>query len=306
MKVIKIRLLAVLWVVILPLLFSCIRNAKMSDSYRDSIMQLRREHITELKSDNGWLNLAGLYWLEKGENSFGSDSSNRIIFPEKAPARMGVFVLDDSMNVEVRILPGVNVTCGGFPVRDTVMIPDTGKGTTVLALGTLRWFVIRRGSMTGVRLRDLEHPAVKNFDTIPAWPVDPSWRLPARFVAFVNPVRVQIPNVVGADMESTSPGMLYFKYKGKQYTLQPTGTPENLFVVFADQTSGRESYGSGRFLEIDGPDEEGQYFIDFNKAYNPPCAFTPYATCPVPRKENILPFAVTAGEKVDPAWHGHE
>lgn len=281
---------------------SCRQEA---DEYVRNIRELRSRHISSLRSENGWLNLAGLYWLGPGVNSFGSDPANDVVFPVQAPAMIGTFYLDDSSNVRVNIKEGVTVTCNGKPVHDTLLIPDTEKGTTILQTGSLRWFVIRRGEMTGIRLRDLEHPALREFDTIPAWEIDPAWRIPARFVPFEKPVTVQVPNVLGTTFKGTSPGLLYFNYRGKQYTLQPTGEPDDLFVVFADKTSGKESYGSGRFLPIDGPDDHGNYTIDFNKAYNPPCAFTPYATCPVPMKENILPFAVTAGEKVDPAWHGH-
>ncbi|NOY37080.1 MAG: DUF1684 domain-containing protein [Chlorobi bacterium] len=285
---------------------ACNHNDKVSPDYVSEIMKLRQRHIDYLKSDTGWLNLAGLYWLDEGENSFGSDSSDKIIFPQKAPAHIGTLILD-SGNVRVRITPGVVVTSGGRPVHDTLLIPDTEKGTTVLKSGPLVWFVIRRGLQTGIRLRNLEHPAVQALDTIPAWPVDPAWRIKAKFVPFSSPKKVQIPNVLGTTFESTSPGMLYFTVNRKQYSLQPTGRPEHLSLVFADETSsGRESYGGGRFLEVDGPDQKGNYYIDFNKAYNPPCAFTPYATCPLPMRENILPFTVTAGEKTDPAWHGHK
>jgi uncharacterized protein len=290
---------------VLVMITGCHPSDQVPDRYAQEIASERQQHLEHLKSDDGWLNLAGLYWLKEGKNTFGSDSSNRIVFPGKAPSFMGYFTFHDG-RVTVHVAPKVTVTLNGKAVHDTVMVPDTDSTTTTLKNGSLVWYAIKRGPLTGIRLRDLDSPNIHLVDSIPGYPADTSWRITARFIPFTAPMNVEIPTIVGTPQEGTSPGILYFKYEGKQYSLQPLGTPDNLFVVFADQTSGKETYGSGRFLSIEGPVADGKYIIDFNKAYNPPCAFTPYATCPIPMATNILPFAVTAGEKTDPGWHGHQ
>jgi uncharacterized protein (DUF1684 family) len=176
---------------------------------------------------------------------------------------------------------------------------DMAGDPTKLALGTLSWTIIKRGERYGVRLRDHEHPMLKSFDGIETFPIDSTWRIEAIF-ELNNPSKIiAIPTVLNTITEEPSPGAFVFNINGKPYRLDATGkmTDKELFLIFGDQTNGKETYGAGRFLYVPTPDANGKTMIDFNKAYNPPCAFTEYATCPLPPEQNKLPVRITAGEK---------
>ncbi len=289
---------------LLYLLVAC--NASPSDEqakqqYVIQIQQWHENRVASLKSPTGWLNLAGLFWLEEGENPFGSAPDNAIVFPEKAPARLGTLVVRGE-RVEFVGEPGVEVTYQSKPVqRMTIYTPGQDQ-PVVLEHGSLAWFVIPRDGRLAVRLRDYDSEAAANFAGIETFPIDPAWRLEARLKPYDPPKMLDVPTVLGTVRREPSPGALVFEYKGETYQLDVISREEDgqLFVIFADETSGKETYGAGRFLYVAPPDENGRTVLDFNKAYNPPCAFTPYATCPLPPAQNRLPFAVTAGEK---AYH---
>ena len=256
---------------------------------------------SSLRRPDGWFSLAGLFWLAPGENPFGSDPANRLVFPAgKAPARAGVFVLADS-TVTLRARPGAGVTRDGEPVAVLALRADADSGgPDVLALGSLRFHVIRRGGRVGVRLKDLESPARAAFTGLEYYPVDPGWRVAARLERHDPPRKVAITNVLGDVSEVDSPGTLVFERGGRTYRLDPVlddPGAEELFVIFADSTNGRGTYGAGRFLYAALPGSDGRLELDFNRAYNPPCAFTAFATCPLPPPQNRLALAVTAGEK---------
>ena len=263
--------------------------------------------MTNLKAPEGWLNLAGLEWLKQGKNTIGSDSSNDVVFPEKAPAKVGELSLEDG---SIRFDPARDVQIKHINevINERINLQSDASGeATVLEHGSFRWFVIKRGDQYAIRLRDLESPLLDKLDSIPAFPVKHQWRIKATFIPHNPPKTIEMPNVLGNINETESPGLLRFTYQGQQYTLHPTGSKESMFLVFGDETNAEETYGGGRFLVVQGPGEDNHTWIDFNKAYNPPCSFTPYATCPLPPKENILPFKVLAGEK-DPDLdvpHGH-
>lgn len=267
------------------------------EAYKKNIRQWREKRLQNLKSPDGWLNLAGLYWLDQGKNTLGSDSAMDVVFPEKAPDRLGTLFLKESQ-ISFVPHPGSQVQHEGKTLNEEKQLKSDAKGEpTRLTHGSLKWFVIKRGEQYALRLRDLKSPLLEKVDHIPAFPVKPAWKIRATFVAYNQPRSIEIPNALGGTYQDELPGELRFEYDGKQYTLYPTGTKENLFVVFGDHTNAEQTYGGGRFLSVEGPDKENITFLDFNKAYNPPCAFTPYATCPLPPKENILPFKVQAGEK---------
>ena len=178
------------------------------------------------------------------------------------------------------------------------------KVPIILTHDSLAWFIIKREDRFGIRLRDFNKPEIKELDSIPCFDVDLIWKVEARFIPSPSIETISVPNVLGHVDQVEIPGMLEFMLDNKRFELYPMGKPDNLWVVFGDETSAEETYGGGRFLGIDGPDEKGTYIIDFNKAYNPPCAFTPFATCPLPPKENLLEVRVTAGEKNVPHnWH---
>ncbi len=254
------------------------------------------QRIARLKSESGWLNLAGLYWLDEGENSFGSDSSNRIVFPPKAPAFTGKYILHHD---SIRFIPaeGAEVLYRDSPAASMDVKTDLSGNPTVLERGSLAWFIIKRGERYAIRLRDLESPALKEFRGIESFRVDRKWNIPAAFRAFSDSVEMLIPSVTGGIQHYYCPGILRFHAAGKELELHPVKEGNRLFIIFADETSGHETYGGGRFLYADLPAGDSTVMLDFNRAYNPPCAFTPYATCPLPPRENILPVRVEAGEK---------
>ncbi|MDE3253903.1 MAG: DUF1684 domain-containing protein, partial [Bacteroidota bacterium] len=210
------------------------------------------------------------------------------------PAHAGHFILSDETVTWVSD-PGVVVTAHQQKA-DSLVIFEKGKPSPELSLGTLRWTIIQREDKLGIRLRDLASPALKNFAGIDYFPVNLKWLVPAHLEKDMS-YHMQITNVLGQTMAVPSPGKLVFTIDNTPYSLDVLNEGEQLFIVFGDATSGKESYAAGRFLYADQPDKDGNTILDFNKAHNPPCAFTHFATCPLPPKENILPLAVTAGEK---------
>ncbi|HLN81111.1 MAG TPA: DUF1684 domain-containing protein [Thermoanaerobaculia bacterium] len=267
--------------------------------YRAEIEKWRADRVGRLTADDGWLSVVGLSWLEEGENSLGSAPSNRIVLPAgSAPERLGTVRLA-SGKAMLTVGPGATVTHDGKPVKTIDLASDADGEPTVLRHGTLTFYVIRRGDRLGMRVKDSAAAARKSFHGIDGYPIDPTWRLPARFVAYQPKKSIPIPNVLGNVTQEPSPGAVVFSIRGKEYRLDAVeeAGEEDLFLIFGDRTNGTETYGAGRFLYAPKPDADGKTVVDFNRAYNPPCAFTAYATCPLPPPQNRLPIAVTAGEK---------
>jgi uncharacterized protein (DUF1684 family) len=291
----SVRTLVILCICILP---SCRVNGDRA--FRAEQAKWHEARIERLKSKTGWLNLAGLYWLSEGENTIGSDSSNSIVFPAKAPAHLGTYILEKD---RIRFIPqpGVRILHGDAPAGAMDVSTDRTGNPTLLESGSLAWFIIERQSRYAIRLRDYEHPALRNFQGIETFDPSMDWKISADFKAFEKPRKFFIPNVLGTAEEQECPGILRFRVGDVEQMLYPTDAGERFFIVFADQTSGHETYGGGRFLYADPPGKEGKVVLDFNRAYNPPCAFTPYATCPLPPPENILDVRIEAGEK----FRGH-
>ncbi len=282
-------------IIVFTSLFAC---SEIPDSaYVKSIKEFHNQRIERLKQPDSWLSLVGLYWLKEGENSFGSADSNDIVFPKNsAPANLGVFELKDSV-VLAKINYGEKVYLHNIPVLYQIMHNDLSINTTILKYGTLSWYVIKRDNRFGIRLKDSEAPLLKGFDGIDMFEIDTAWRVPAKFVEYKSPKKVLTPTVIGTFEESMVYGKLEFKIDGELFSLEPSVSENGYFLVFADETNGVETYGAGRFLFVEKPDSSEQLYIDFNKTYNPPCVFTKYATCPLPRKENYLKIKVLAGEK---------
>ncbi len=264
--------------------------------YVQEIAAWQAKRDAELRNPDGWLTLAGLFWLEPGRNSFGGDGSNDIQFPGLSTPHLGEFIVSDD-RVEVVIAPGVDVTHEGVPISQMALTDGEMDGP-VLACGSLRWFIIRRDERWVVRLRDRAHPALAAFHGVEYFPMDPAWRVNARLVAHPTPMSIPVPTIQGSVNQTPSPGILHFSLNGTEQRLVALGQPDKpLSLIFADTTSGHETYGSGRFLTVSAPDASGKTAIDFNRAYNPPCAFTPFATCPLPPAGNRLAIPITAGEK---------
>jgi hypothetical protein len=202
----------------------------------------------------------------------------------------------------MKVKDGVEVLLEGKPVREMVMIGDNKKEMTVFQYGHIKWNLIVRMDKYGIRFRDLESEAVKNFGGIERFPVDVGWRIDAKFEKYNPPKSIAVPNVLGQVDEELSPGAIVFTSDNQSYRIESIDADDKLWFIFADGTSGKETYGGGRFLYTNKADSTGKVIIDFNKAYNPPCVLTKFATCPLPPKENYLKLRITAGEKM---WGGH-
>ena len=277
-------------------LMSACGTMKEDSSFKEEHAQWQEARIERLTSKTGWLNLAGLYWLEEGENTIGSDSSNSIIFPANAPPRIGSLLLE---NGRIRFVPqkDVEVKHGNTLASEMDITTDKSGQATLLETGNLAWFIIERDPLFGIRLRDYEHPAIREFHGIETFPASMEWKIRAEFQAFNEPMEILIPTMIGTVEKNTCPGVLRFSINGIRQELYPTGTGEKWFIIFADETNGVETYGGGRFLYTEKTGSGGEIIIDFNRAYNPPCAFTPFATCPLPPRQNFLTVKIEAGEK---------
>jgi uncharacterized protein (DUF1684 family) len=273
-------------------------EAKGSPEYFEEIKQWDQKRAERLKADDGWLNLVGRTWLKQGENKFGSSKENDVIIESgKVPANMGVFIFHDS-TVIMKVNDGIEVLFNGIPVKEMVMIGDGKKDMTVFQCGPIKWNLIVRDTLYGIRFRDLESEAVKNFKGIERFPVNEDWKVSADFEAYNPPKKISVPNVLGQIDEEPSPGAIVFTKENQTYRLEAVDAGDRLWFIFADGTSGEETYGGGRFLYTDKADSTGKVIVDFNKAYNPPCVITKYATCPLPPKENYIKLRITAGEKM--------
>lgn len=255
------------------------------------------ERIARLTAENGWLTLVGLHWLREGTQRFGSAPDSDLVFPAVFPAHTGTFTRKGS-SVSLTLEPGSSLTLEGKPFTGGVVRTDADGKPDTLALGTVRFFVIRRGERLGVRVRDSEAATRKAFHGIPTYLPSATWRVEARFEPALTERKLAVPNVLGEVTEMAAPGTAVFTVGGQEYRLDAvveTGGHE-LFFVFGDQTNRDETYGAGRFLYADMP-KDGKVVLDFNRAYNPPCAFTAFATCPLPPPQNRLKVRVEAGEK---------
>lgn len=272
-------------------------HAAGTDDYLQELGTWQHQREENLRSRDGWLTLVGLFLLSQGDNSFGSAADNKLVFPAKAPAHAGVLhVAGDQVQIEAAADAGI--TTEDQPVTRMTLRPDSDENPTVLSMGTFTFFVIARGEQLFVRLKDSESPALAEFRGIDRFPASPTWRIEARFEPYNPPHKITVPNVLGTSFDETSPGAVVFELNGKTYRLDPVGEPDqSLFLIFGDQTNGPVTYGGGRFLSADPPGPDGKVILDFNRAYNPPCAFTPYATCPLPPRQNKLAVRIEAGEK---------
>lgn len=258
----------------------------------------RQTRFDDLQKPDGWLTLAGLYWLDEGETRFGSAPDNDLVFPENAPPHIGTFHYADSV-VRMEAAPSIEVTYAGEPVAEIEMDPGGETASIILEWESLSWFLIRRDNGFGIRLKDSQSPALVAFEGIDAFSADLGWRLRGRFDSYDPPKSIYVPTVLDTEDRYTVPGAMVFDVAGETYRLDVTGEPADsaFFVIFADKTNGTETYGGGRYMWVEAPDAEGRMLIDFNKSYNPPCVFTPYATCPLPPRQNRLSIRVEAGEK---------
>jgi uncharacterized protein (DUF1684 family) len=268
--------------------------AEAPTSYRADIEKYRHDRITELTAPDGWLAVRGLFWLHDGDNTAGSDPSSDITLPARTAKRIGVFHVSQA-GVSFDADPAAVVTSRG---GDRVNAAKFTREETSIETSGVTMAVIRRGDKVGLRMWDPESPNRTQFRGLKYFPLDSAYHLRATFVAYETLKPVQVPNVLGQLVTMQSPGLVEFTIKGETYKLEPvyeTAKHEDLFFLFKDLTGTTETYEAGRFLHTPLP-KDGSVDLDFNRAYNPPCAFTEFATCPLPIKENQLPIRIPAGE----------
>jgi uncharacterized protein len=271
------------------------------DAYQQSIEQWRTTRVAHLTAPDGWLSLIGLEWLQEGANKVGSASDNDVVL-QAGPAHLGVVTLDKSGQVRIQLADGSGATVDGKAVREATLIDDvhvTGSASpTKVAFGTASFYVIDREGRKALRVKDAGAATRQHFLGIDYFPIDPSWRIVADWVPFDPPHDLQMGSVIGTIDTVKVPGKAVFTRDGHTYELLPYQEEPGgeLFFVLADRTSGHETYGAARFLYAALP-VNGKVVLDFNKAYNPPCAFTSFATCPLAPPENRLDLRIAAGEK---------
>ncbi|MCO4746800.1 MAG: DUF1684 domain-containing protein [Proteobacteria bacterium] len=276
------------------------------DAYTTAIKATWKERDDRLATERGWLTLVGLSWLEEGDTVIGSTEDAGVPLPDwSAPATLGKLT---RTGTEVRFTPadGVEVSDEEAVLTEAVtLLADAHEdGPTVLTHKTLTFYVIERQGKIGIRAKDSAHPDRTAFTGVPHFDVDAAFKVSATLERYDEPRPLQFPTAIGTTEEALVPGVLTFELNGATHTLLPfqDAPDEEMFIVFADGTSGIETYGAGRFLGAPAADSDGKVELDFNTATNPPCAFTPFATCPLPPSENRLSARVEAGEKT-PAGH---
>jgi uncharacterized protein (DUF1684 family) len=263
--------------------------------YIESVQTWRDRLDASLRAEEGWLSLVGLFWLQDGENRIGSAEASAIRLPA-GPHQVGA-IHARREGVEFRAAEGVEVLWEGEPVRAISMQPDTSEVPTKLEVGDLTMVVISRGDRFGLRIWDRNAPARSAFPGRQWFPIDASYRLMARFAPYNPPRPLAVADVTGGVQEALSPGEVVFTLQGVERRLvASSGDEDGLFLIFADATSGSSTYPAGRYLVTAAP-KDGAVELDFNRAYNPPCAFTPFATCPLPPEANHLPLRIEAGER---------
>lgn len=270
-----------------------------SDStYAQEIERWHAARIARLTAPDGWLSLVGLEWLKPGQNRIGSAADNDIVLA-RAPSHLGVVEWANDGNLVLSLRSDAGATIDGETRAGAVMLDDSHRAPTTVAFGSVSFIAIDRGGRKGLRVRDSEAATRSGFAGIDRFPVDPAWRIVADWLPLEPPFQLATGTVIGTIENYPAPGKAVFERDGQRFesypVLEAPGDTQ-LFLVFADATSGKETYGAARFLYADMP-RDGKIMLDFNKAYNPPCAFTPFATCPLAPPENRLGLRVTAGEK---------
>jgi uncharacterized protein len=258
-----------------------------SGAYQREIAKFRAEREAKLKADDGWLTVVGLHWLKSGINTVGSDPYTDAPLPKSSPPMVGTILLSKG-KVHFKPAPGVQL-------KEMDLKTDVTPQYDRLTLGRVKFFVIEREDRFGVRVKDNDSEARKKFSGLRWYPVDPAWKIKAKFTP--APHDVFFDTEVGVKEKDQSPGYVTFTRGGKEYKMEPVTEDDHLWFVFRDQTSGKTTYAASRFLYVPMP-KDGFVEIDFNKAENPPCVFTDYATCPLPTPQNRLQLAVTAGEQM--------
>jgi uncharacterized protein len=273
--------------------------AETADPYLADIATFREAREAVLKTDTGWLTIAGLFFLTKPDTTFGSDPANDIVLPAGAPARAGVFSLRDG-KVAVKAASGVSFELNGSAITSADLKSDGVGAPDRIVLQDLTLWVHQSGDRLAIRLRDRNNHLRREFTGLKWYPVKPAFRVEAEYVTFDTPKTMQIPNILGDIDTMVSPGTAAFSMDGQRMQMIAISDPDHpkeLWFIFRDLTTGKETDPAARFLYTPLP-VEGKVTLDFNRAQNPPCAYNAFATCPLPPQENRMPVRIEAGEKI--------
>jgi len=279
------------------LVFASIIVAYGQTSFKSETRVWRQQHEAELMGEAGWLSVAGLFWLKEGVTTIGTDKRQVDIAlpPNSAPPRVGSLKLENGV-VTLQVADDVAVTVKDKLVHEYVMRFEGEGPPAQFKVGSLSLGVIKRGNRYGLRVRDKNNPARLNFKGLHWFPARESYRVVAKFTPYDEPKEIKIMNVLGDELKLKTPGLLSFRLNGQEFELRPLVEDEKkLFIIFRDLTTGKTTYGAGRYLYSDLP-KDGKVVLDFNRAENPPCAFTDFATCPLPPRQNFMKIAINAGE----------
>lgn len=262
----------------------------VDQTYQEMLQEWQDEKESSLRAEDGWLTIVGLYWLQEGENTVGSAPDNEVQLPPSAPANFGVIEFHEGVATLLTNEP--------HELNGTTLVDDNAKGgPTVVRLSSVSFFVILRDGQYGIRVRDNDSETRANFTGRVWFPTDPAYRVNATFIAHPTERFIEVENSVGRLSRMANPGYVEFTLVGQSFTLQAfDGGVGKLWFVFRDATSGKETYGAGRFMYAPFVDER-TIDLDFNQSYHPPCAFTYFATCPFPPSENNLPIRLPVGER---------
>jgi len=268
------------------------------DDHIARVEEWRAARDKRLRSPDGWLALVGLHWLTPGENHVGAHPANQVVLHgHQVPPRAASLMVEGSC---VRLVPHADapLLLRGEPAGEMLLVDDADGDPTILELGTIRFHLIRRGDRIGVRVRDRATPALTAFGGMSHFPIDPSWRVVARFEPAPAGSAVELMDVTGVQTRADTPGSISFERDGQTWRIEALdgGESGELWLVFGDLTNGHETYGGGRFLYSEPPAPDGSVVVDFNLAYDPPCVFSPWATCPLPPRQNRLGLRIEAGE----------
>jgi len=271
----------------------------LGNGYQKEIDDWHDARVARLKADDGWLTLVGLFPLTNGTHTIGSAQDNEFVLPNDSPAHAGSITVSDTV-FTLSPAPDAGMTLGGNPVTaETNLVADSQGDPSRIQMGSIQFYVIDRPPNRFLRVKDANSPTRRNFTSIARYPVNKKWRVEATFERYNPPHPIKVPNILGYDDNVMCPGALSFQIDGKTYRLEPLAQEGDEFsIVFGDATSGHETYGGGRELYCPVPGPDGKTVLDFNQAYNPPCVFTTFATCPLPHRGNVLPIKVEAGEKM--------
>jgi uncharacterized protein len=282
--------------ILLALLAAMSSQALADDAYRAGIEKFRKDRETGLKADDSWLTVAGLFWIKPGETRVGGDPGCDVLLPAGAPPRVGTLTLKDG-KASFRAEPGAGVTLDGKPFEKGDVRTDAEGKPGVLAVGRFKLIVLKRGEKYAIRLKDNSSELRENFAGLRWFPIDESWKIEAKFVPHLAPTKLYFDTIVGEEDILDTPGYVTFERDGQPYRLDAVSQADGrLWFVFRDATSGRTTPTNARQLTTDGPIGD-VVVLDFNKAVNLPCAYTPHATCPIAPPTNRLKLAVTAGEQ---------